>query len=176
MKKTNKFDPLDEKVDLAKLLGKIYFVEENVNEANLEQAVLQYTASRYRVQCMRRRLQLDTEYELARSKAARDFRKINRDGKTLTEATIREMVERHPEVNELKKKLDEATVNEELAKHLFEVFKQRQSAIKNVVEVQKNNIARELWKLETHSKNEKLKAAAKVIRSKYRREDEEEDE
>ena len=168
------YDPLEENVDVKKLLGKLYFVEEDVATANLEQPKLMYSVCRYRVQLMRTRMQLEARLKLTRAKAAYKYRKIKRDGKALTEAAVREKLDTNTEVTSAEKKLDAAVVDEELSKQLFEVFKQRQIAINNIIKSRSNEVARALWDLEHNAKHERLKDAAKIIRGKYHKDKEEE--
>lgn len=162
------YDPLDEAVDIKKLIDAIYFAEEDVASANLEQAKLMYTVARYRVQLMRRRVRAEATMKLVRSRASYKYRKKNRGGRPLTEGAVRDRLSLNSDVLEAEKKLDQVSVDEELAKQLFEVFKQRQGAINNIVKSRGNDIARELWVLEHSSKHKKLKEASRVIRGKYR--------
>jgi Na+/phosphate symporter len=161
------FDPLSSNVDVRKLLSKLYFAEEDYRTANLEQPSLMLEVAKYRIQLMRSRMTIETADKLLRSKWAYKYRKKTRNGKPLTEAGIKEKVEMNKYVHRSQRELNQVTVDEELAKQLFEVFKQRQVAINNIIKANSNSIAKDLWELEKGSSHEKLRAAAKAVRGKY---------
>lgn len=169
------YDPLAKSVDLKLLLNSIYFAEEDVGTANLNQPTLMLGVARYRIQMMRERMRLEAADKLERSKRAYKYRKLTRNGKPLTEAGIKEKVEMNKYVHRIARELGEAVVDEELAKQLFEVFKQRGIAINNIIKANSNAIAKELWQLEKGASSEKLKAAAKALRGKYRQKEEEDE-
>ena len=81
----------ERKVNVLRLLDEIYFTEENVKNANLNQARLQLKASRYYVQCKRERLELELTLKNLRARKAIRYRKTLREnGKPPTEGTIKE--------------------------------------------------------------------------------------
>jgi hypothetical protein len=161
------FDPLAANVNVRKLLNELYFAEEDYRTANIKQPSLMLEVAKYRIQLMRERMRIEASVELVRSKAAYKYRKSTRNGKPLTEAGIKEKVAMNKYVHRAQRELDHAIVDEELSKQLFEVFKQRQVAINNIIKANSNNIAKDLWELEKKSSHEKLRAAAKVVRGKY---------
>lgn len=169
------YDPLDEKVDLKKILDKLFFSEEDVINANLEQPKLMYAVARYRVQLMRVRMQKEASLKLVRAQAAHKYRKLMRDGKHLTEGAVREKVDSTHDVVKAEHSLDHAVIDEELAKQLFEVFKQRQIAINNIIKAGSNDIAKSLWELENSSKHKRLKDAAAVIKGRYQKKESDSD-
>lgn len=158
----------DEKIDVKKLLDNIYFAEEDVVRANLKQAKLMFAVSRYHVQAMRKRMQIKTKLDLVSSQYALHYRR-RMEGKP-TEGAIKERYA--PKVYRLVKKLNQALIDEELAKCLYECYKQRQLAIANIFKARNNETARALYKLETESSNKKLRDAAKFARSRFRERDE----
>jgi hypothetical protein len=160
-------NPLAESVDVRKLLRHLYFAEEDYRTANLEQATYQLTAARYRIDKMRERMRLEAALELLRAKWAYKYRKKTRNGKPLTEAAVKEKLAINKFVHSAQRELNESIIEEELAKQLLEVFKQRQIAINNIIKANSNSIAKELWELEKNASHEKLRAAAKTIRGKY---------
>lgn len=170
------FDPLADGVDLRKLLDKLYFEEADYRTANLNQPSLMLEVAKYRIQLMRERMRLEAALELIKSKAAYKYRKATRNGKPLTEAGIKEKVAMNKYVHRAQRELDQAVVDEELAKQLFEVFKQRQIAINNIIKANSNAIALELWELEKKASHTKLRESAKVLRGridkKYEKESE----
>lgn len=176
MSKRHRFDPLASSVDIKKLLDCIYFAEEDVGTANLDQPTLMLAVARYRVQCMRERMRCESAYKLLASQEAFRYRKKTTiNGKPLTEPGIKEKTGMNKYVHRAQRELDEATVTEELAKQLFEVFKQRGVAINNIIKANSNAIAKELWQLEKGASSEKLRAASKALRGKYRQKEEEDE-
>jgi hypothetical protein len=177
MSKRHRFDPLASSVDLKKLLDSIYFAEEDVATANLDQPTLMLAVARYRIQCMRERMRCDSALKLISSQEAYRYRKKTTiNGKALTESGIKEKTGMNKYVHRAQRELDEALVNEELAKQLFEVFKQRAVAINNIIKANSNAIAKELWQLEKGASHAKLRDAAKLVRGKYSKKHEDEEE
>lgn len=162
------FDPLAEDVDVRKLLDSIYFAEEDYRTANVKQPNLMLAVARYRIQLMRERMRLEAADSLLRSKWAHKYRKRTLHGKPLTEAGVKEKVGMNKFVHASQRELDHTIVDEELAKQLFEVFKQRQVAINNIVKANSNDIARELWQLEKGASQKRLQEASKIVRGKYK--------
>lgn len=162
------YDALAEDVDVRKLLKNLYFAEEDFSTANLEQPSLQLMAARYRVQCMRERMRLEADLELTRATQGFRYRKKTLHGKPLTEGGVKERLGMNKEVHSKQRELDEAIVTEELSKQLFEVFKQRQVAINNIVKANSNAIAKELYQMEKQGSQEKLRTAAKTLRGKMK--------
>lgn len=175
MGKHKHFDPLGGDVNVRKILDSLYFAEEDVATANIDQPSLMLAVARYRIQCMRERMRIEASNKLIRSKWAYKYRKRTRNGKPYTEAGVKEKVEMNKYVHASQRELDEAIVAEELAKQLFEVFKQRQVAINNIIKANSNAIARELWQLEKGASHQKLRDAAKAVRGKFEKKDEEEE-
>lgn len=169
------YDPLADSVDVRKLLKSLYFAEEDVATANLHQASLMAIAATYRVQCMRDRIRLEAALDLLRSKWAHRYRrKTTVNGKPLTEPGIKEKTGMNKYVHRAQRELDEAIVAEELSKQVLEVFRQRLSAIQTIVKANSNAIAKELWQLEKQGSSEKLRAAAKAVRGKFKHKESEE--
>lgn len=164
-------EDISEKIDVKKLLNEIYFAEEDVAKANINQAKLMFVVSRYRVQTMRKRLQLEAKLELKRAEYSLLYRRKLSGDKTPTEGSIKERV--IPKIYPLVKELHQAEVDEELAKQLYECYKQRQIAIKNIFDARRNETARNLYDLEATAKHKKLRDAAKLARDKYREREEE---
>jgi hypothetical protein len=170
------FDALADSVDVKKMLSKLYFAEEDYRSANLEQPSLQLMAARYRIQLMRERIRLEAALELVRAKQGWEYRKRTVNGKAITEGGIKEKLGMNKLVHSAQRELDEAIVDEELSKQILEVFKQRQTAINNIIKANSNAIAKELWELEKEGTHKKLKEAAKVVRAKYSKKEDEDEE
>jgi len=169
------FDPLAQKVHVRKLIEKIEFTEEDVASANLEQPKLAYAAARYRVQMMRKRMQCESHYKLVRAQWAYKYRKYTQNGKPLTNPAVEEKLDKNKFVHKEAQLVDAALIDEELAKQLFDVFKQRQVAINNVIKSRTNDVARNIWLAEKSSQNDRLKDASRLIRGKYKEKEEDED-
>jgi hypothetical protein len=169
--------PMDDEIDIRKVLKKIDFVEENVKHANLNQPLLQLEVAKYKVQKFRRRVSLETKFNLERARKAIRFRRSHNEGKTkaITEPALKALLDRDAELYQLQKKVNRAIVEEEFAKQLFEVFKQRQSAIKIVAEFRKLETAKSLIDAEKEMQVEKHKRAVKMLRENYHKQKEDED-
>jgi hypothetical protein len=161
------FDPLAESIDVRKLLNSIYFEEADYATANTDQPKLMLGAARYRIQMMRARITEESALNLVKAKMALKYRQRTLNGKPLTEAAIKEKVTTNKYVHRAESSYNNALVDEELAKQLFEVYKQRGNAISNIIKANSNAIARELWQMESKSQSEKLRAAASSVRQKY---------
>jgi hypothetical protein len=131
---------LSEPVDLPGLIEKLDFSEENIIQANREQADLFLEASRYRVKRMRARIQAESQLEAEKAKASIFFRLKKRNSTdkkapNLTEAYIKDKIGVDAGVLEIRAKYDDALVYEEWAKQLLEAYKQRGRAIQTLSEL-----------------------------------------
>lgn len=169
------FDPLGDNVDVRKLLKSLYFAEEDYQTANLEQPSLMLSVARYRILMMRERMRVEAATELLKARMAHKYRGTTVNGKPRTESAIKEKVGMNKEVYSQQRELNEAIIGEELSKQLFEVFKQRQVAINNIIKARSNDIARDLWALDKGASQEKLKEAARVLRGKLNKHKESEE-
>src|ERR1017187_10337095 len=112
---------LDEPVDLAELIAKLDFTEENIIAANREQATLFLEASRYRVKKMRGRIQAEAKLDAEKAKSSLFFRAKKRVSKTnITEGFIKDQVSVDLGVQAARFKYDKSQVYEEWAKLLLE--------------------------------------------------------
>src|ERR1035437_10018047 len=99
---------LDEPVDLAELIAKLDFTEENIIAANREQATLFLEASRYRVKKMRGRIQAEARLDAEKAKASLFFR-IKKAAKSgITEGYVKDKVMMDTGVQEARVKYDKS--------------------------------------------------------------------
>jgi hypothetical protein len=125
---------LDEPVDLASLIEKPDFSEENIIEANREQPQLFLEASRYRVKKMRSRIQSESSLETEKAKASLFFRAKKKD-KGTTEPYIKAKIITDKAVQEAQQAFDKQLVYEEWAKQLLETYRYRGRAIQTLAEL-----------------------------------------
>jgi len=128
---------LSQPVNLDDLIEKLDFSEENVIQANREQATLYLEASRYRVKKMRGRIRAESKFEAAKTEAAMILRQKKRSGEkgSITEGYIKDRVATNPHVHSAKRKFEDAVAYEEMAKLLLETYRQRGRAIQTLAEI-----------------------------------------
>jgi hypothetical protein len=132
---------LAEPVDLKALIEHLDFSEENIIQANREQAQLFLEASRYRVKRMRARIQFESALDVEKSEASIFLRLKKRNekdvkkGANLTEPYMKAKIEVDPAVQEARSKFDNAQVYEEWAKLLLEAYRQRGRTIQTLAEL-----------------------------------------
>jgi uridine phosphorylase len=130
-------DILAAPVKIDELIEKLDFSEENVVQANREQASLFLEASRYRVKKMRARIRTESAFETAKTTAAMFLRKKKKVAEkgTITEGFIRDQVATNPSVIETRKQFEDAQVYEEWSKSLVAAYSQRAHAIRTLAEI-----------------------------------------
>lgn len=166
----------EKKVNVRRLLDEIYFTEENVKNANLNQASLQLEAARYFVQMKRERLEKELTLKNLRARKAIRYRKTLREnGKAPTEGTIRERLDRNEDIFLMEAKVNRAIIAEDYARQISDVFKQRQSAIKVTAELRKLETAGRMLDADKLNVRKRLKDVRNMLSSRYHK-DEDEDE
>lgn len=159
---------VSQEVDVQALLDKISFGDNELIEAALEQAQLLGEAIKLRVQCMHKRSAVESRIALKTSLLSQRFRRIrNSDGKREnTEGAVKAYVETQPEIIKLRKRLNRAFAEEELAKGLVDVFRTRKDVIRIIVDSGKISLqAREIALLKGSSK---LRSVVKDLASRHR--------
>ena len=154
----NDFDLLSTPVDVKKLVGKLAFDEDGLEEAAMENAKLLFEAARYRVMKMRRSAKLKFAYETvyAEQRARGRKRKNDGEGRGPTESAIADAAMSSEEVQELRQKMDEANAQEELSKSLLECFRVRRDMIKAIATIRASEISAELRDVRENLKRDEL--------------------
>lgn len=122
-------------VELEDLLARLYFPEEEIQQAVLEQAKLFLAAADYRVKKMKSRQ--DAAYALDRLRAGyslqvrKKFAAANVGGKrNVTEGQIKDTLERVEAINSAQEALGSAEALEEWSKLVLEAYRQRRDVLK----------------------------------------------
>lgn len=116
---------LNKPVNLRGLIENISFNPDQLEDAALEQPGLYLEASRYRTLKMRKSKSRELQLDLVRAELGLQYRKKRQTGDKMTEAAIKEAVMLEPEMTDAQKALNKAEEEEEFAKGLVEVFRQR---------------------------------------------------
>lgn len=123
-----------------RLIQNLKVLDTNIIAEAVRQPSLFMKAADYRVSKMRARASIGARLDYERAHTATKFRNAkysgDEDAKKLTEASIKERVDASPVIRRLREKNDRAYEREELSKLLVEAYRQRNSAIKIVAEIQ----------------------------------------
>lgn len=165
------------------LAEKLRFVDENIKETVKNQPMLFLDAGRYRVKCMRNRAVAVAAVDSMRARVATAIRNDkNSAGLKMTEGALKEQIELDPEIQDLRDAQSEAYEDEEMGKLLVEAWRQRNSAVKNLVEMMLAEGASGSYQLErevqTRAMNNKAQdlLQGKTYKRRIGRRDEEETE
>ncbi len=152
------------------LLDNLKIVSEDIKEVAAHQPLLFIDAARYRVAMMRLRSKKEQEVDTKRSSLATKFRnrKDEQGKKIYTEGAVKEKVEIQTVVKQLRRELDNAFAEEELAKSMMEAYRQRNSALKIIADMQQFEGSREGAQIERDEQSRKLRNAARKLTDKRR--------
>jgi predicted O-linked N-acetylglucosamine transferase (SPINDLY family) len=118
---------------LEKLLEKLAYTVETVQEAAVEQAVSFEAAANYRVDHMRRRMALEMELERLRAEIELAIRKQAAEiGEKPTEGAIKARLAVHKLIQRAENDLRAAEAMEEYAKLLLEAYRHRRDSLEVV--------------------------------------------
>lgn len=153
------------------LIDRLVVIDENVTAEAAGLAALFVDCARYRVAMMRKRAGIGAELEYTRSKIARDIRnkKYSERKDKPTEAAIKERIDRHPDVRNLRTKSDDAYAREELAKLLLEAVRHRKFGIEAILDMQRYEANREGAEIERKELHRKMVNRARDLMGKARR-------
>jgi hypothetical protein len=159
---------ISEEVDVNYILEKITFGDHALIEAALEQPKLMREVTTLRVQCMHKRAAIESRISLESSLLSQRFRKIrNSSGKREnTEGAVKAYVETQPLIIKLRKRLNDAFAQEELAKGLVDVYKQRKDVIRIIVDAGK--ISLQAQEIELLKGSKKLRSVVRDLASRHR--------
>ena len=128
-------------VDVDKLIDRIYFSMDGLEQASLNQSKYYLQASRLRAQTL---LQLNTlKRKLTQISSERQLKIRDRYGEA-KENEVKGRLALDPRVARYQRKFDEATVVDEFAKDLLEVYRQRLMVILTLAKLQVGEMQSEL--------------------------------
>lgn len=127
---------INKPVNFEKLISKIDFTEESVENAAIEHPKLFLTASRYRVQKMRDRVEAELAYEAAKAKLGSKYRerKDEKGKRTMTEGAVAAKVQLDKDTFKLRRKMEMSLVHEKFSELLIETYRKREFAIKIIID------------------------------------------
>lgn len=160
---------LEHQVDLRKLVKSVYFDIDNLERANLMQPKLYLSAGRFKAEAALRRSRLERQLEKIMAEKSLVIRrtKQRRDAKRdLTEGVVKNYLAVDPEIRRAKRKLSEAEVVEEFAKHLVETFKERLMILALLTKLQVSELASELRQAQGKKAVTTLSEKAKEVRKR----------
>lgn len=135
----------DAPVDVKKLVSKLPFDEDGLEEAAMENAGLLFEAGRYRLQAMRRKSKATRIYDRAFAEARLvGRRKKDSTGKKVTESAVADIAQISKDVIHYRISMEEAAAQEELSKTLLECFRQRRDMLRGIIEIRSSETSARL--------------------------------
>lgn len=124
-------EPIDSKL----LIKRLALVDENIMAEAATQPILFIDAARYRVAAMKKRAQAQAELDYRKSRIALSIRaRRNEAGDKVTEAAMKERVEKHSVVRKLRDRVERAFELEEFSRLILEAYRMRRDAIRVIGE------------------------------------------
>lgn len=159
-----------EDIDLEILLDKLDYSSEAVEHAAQEQAKLFEAAARFRVQRMRAHHKVLAMLALKKATLDKTIRdKYIEAGESLTEAQLKNQIQRSKSFQELQELVDKAEEEEEYAKLLVDAYRMRRDSL----EIIQTHRTGEWRALQTSTQTKMTKSdLRKKLDAKYRKEEE----
>jgi hypothetical protein len=151
-------------VDVRKLIDKLAFDLDGLEEASMEQPTLRLRAGRLQVQMMLRKAQLKRQLLAVIGKKSIHIRK--KHGNSYTATAIKNELGYDPEVHRAQRKLDEAEALEEYAKDLTEAYGERSKTLFNLVKLHVSEMGSELRQAKGEAEVNELKSRARKMRDR----------
>lgn len=172
----NLYKLLDSKVNMVKLIDRLAFDPDELEEAAVEQPGLYLEASRWRIQQMKLRLVRAAKVERLKSKVglAQRREKHTHRGERITEGHIKDIVELNPRLRKARIRLERAYLLEEFGKSLVETFRQREHMVRELLQSRGQEISSEIRQVKNRMAGNDIRKKARKLHDKYRdvREDE----
>lgn len=163
-------DYLDRTVDLKKLIRRIDFTDESVEDAALEHPKLFLRATRFRVQKMRDRVEAELAYEarMANLSAKYQQRTDDKGKRKLTEGAVKAKVQLDPKIGRLKRTMEMSLVYEKFSELLIETYRKREFAIKIIIDARWAEAGKGFKKLKEEEAKGLSRKMRNEITNKYR--------
>ncbi len=118
-------------IDIKKLLSTLDFSVEDLAEASAIQSKLFEQVAQYRASCLRRKLETEAAYDLAKAKRSLSLRhKAEAEGRKVTEGLIADSVTVGKSVRAALADFIEAQSLDEYSKNLVDAFRMRRDSIR----------------------------------------------
>ena len=159
-----------QKMTADELIDLLAVIDEDIKATAWNQPTLFIKAARYRVDRMRIRAQKEQELDVTKSRLATKIRnkKDEQGKKVYTEGAVKERVEVQEKVRRLRGELDRAFEEEDFSKSLMEAYRQRNSAIKIIADMQAYEGMREGVAIERGEQSRKLRNVTRKLTDKRR--------
>lgn len=160
---------LDKPTNLMLLVRRLSWDEDEFEEAVREQPSLYLEASRYRALKARRlkRAEFSLSTTTAETKTKLRTKRDKGGRKLLTEPATAETATIDPAVVVARKKLDEAYVQDELAKSLMEAYRQRGQMLKIVADIRASEVASEIRNVRENLARDDMRNLSDRVRSQF---------
>src|ERR1700733_10532907 len=122
--------------ELQELVEKLYFSEEDLHQAVLDQAQLFFTAAGFRIKKMHAKQDAENNYDMLRAEASIRIRKqFEADGKKgVTEGYIKDILEGDGILRTSKEQLAKAERLDKWSELLLESYRQRKDSLKLIAQ------------------------------------------
>lgn len=157
-------------INIDTLLKNLALLDENILAEAARQPLLFIDAARYRVAAMKNRAKAVAEADYRRSRIALAIRaKRNEAGDKVTEASLKERVEKHSIVRQMREAVERAYETEEFSKLILEAYRMRRDAIRVIAESQIAEGMRETKELEHIEQRQKMRNVVRDLDSRRSR-------
>jgi hypothetical protein len=162
----------EDKVD--QLIRSLAVIDENIRAEAIAQATLFIEASRYRVECMRVRMQAEAEFEAFSSKRWLVIRekKSQVSKERITNDQIKSQLQIGSNYRRLKAAVNRAEAEEEFSKLLLEAYRMRRDALKILADAQGYEASKQTAELEKDMIHRKMEREARRLYSSRQRDQE----
>jgi hypothetical protein len=162
---------LSKPVDVRRLIDKLSFDLDGLEEASMDQPKLRLKAGRLKVQMMLRKMQLKRELAAIIGKKSIHIR--HKHGNNYTATAIKNELGYDHDVREAQRKLDEAEALEEYAGDFREAYKERSMAILNLSRIRSSETSSELRSVKGQAEIKSLRDRASKMRDRMEQEESE---
>lgn len=156
---------IEQPVDIQRLVRKLAFSEDEIENAALRQPGLQLEVGRLRAQLYMRKASL--RRRLARVRAKKGL-KIRHRESGLTETAIKSQLDLDPDVERMQKKFDIAEAMDVAIDDLREAYKERNMVLGFLVKLRASEMDSEIRHAKTGEALDKLSKRASKARKKFR--------
>lgn len=155
---------LTKPVDVHRLIDKLSFDLDGLEEASMNQPKLRLRAGRLQVQMMLRKAQLKRNLAALIGKKSIHIR--HKHGNNYTATAIKNELGYDSEVRHAQRKLDEAEALEEYAKDLTEAYGERSKTLFNLVKLRVSETTSELRSVKGQAEVDELRKKARKMRDR----------
>jgi hypothetical protein len=159
---------LTKPVDVRRLIDKLSFDMDGLEEASMDQPKLRLRAGRLQVQMMLRKAQL--KRQLAALIGKKSIRIRHKHGNNYTATAIKNELGYDHDVHKAQRQLDEAEALEEYAKDLTESYGERSKTIFNLIKLRVSEVGSELRSVKGQAEVDELRKKARKMRDRFEEE------